>query len=233
MIGDLRHAEAADGMPTGPGARTGRLIAVVGAHGGAGTTRAAIAIAGDASGGACLIDADLSGGTARHALGLPVQPGDVGLAALQDVDAGALALGLRRTDFGSLFEVSPRPELAWLIREGGVRELARAAMRQSPFVVVDAGRPAGPSFEPVLDADLIVLVWHVTRRDAAEQTRRRLVRSGVDERRILDCPTAPTIVERSLARVRRDLSVIDVAREQRLILMVEGRLAALGARDRT
>jgi Flp pilus assembly CpaE family ATPase len=206
---------------------------VVGAHGGAGTTSAAIAIAREAGHDVCLIDGDLAGGDARRVLGLPVQPGDVGLAAVQAVDAGVLMHGLRRTAFGSLFELCPRPELAWLIRDGAGRELARAAMRASSFVVVDAGRPTGPAFEPVLDADVIVLVWHATRAASAAAARQRLVRAGADERRILDCATAPSIVERAVGRVRRDVAVIDVERDDRLMLMVEGRLAALGPRDRT
>ncbi|MGI9188088.1 MAG: hypothetical protein ACR2J9_11345 [Gaiellales bacterium] len=211
----------------------GRLICVVGAHGGAGTTCAALAIAREAARDTCLIDADLAGGSARRALGLTQQPGDVGLAAVQEVDAGVLLHGARRTSFGSLYELCPRPELAWLIRDGAGRDLARVAMRSASFVVVDAGRPTGPAFEPVLDADVIVLVWHATRADAADAARHRLVRAGVDARRILDCATAPSIVERAIGRVRRDIAVIDVERDDRLMLMVEGRLAALGPRDRS
>jgi Flp pilus assembly CpaE family ATPase len=206
---------------------------VVGAHGGAGATCAAIAIARDAAHDTCLIDADLAGGDARHILGLAQQPGDVGLAAVQEVDAGVLVHGARRTAFGSLYELCPRPELAWLIRDGAARDLARVAMSAASVVVIDAGRPTGPAFEPVLDADVIVLVWHATRPEAAEAARRRLVRAGADERRILDCATAPTIVDRAIGRIRRDVVVIDVERDDRLMLMVEGRLAALGPRNRT
>lgn len=211
----------------------GRLVCVVGAHGGAGTTSAAIAIAREAGHDVCLIDADLAGGSTRRALGLPAQPGDVGLAAVHEVDAGVLMRGIRRTAFGSLFELCPRPELAWLIRDGAGRDLTRVAMRTSTFVVVDAGRPTGPAFEPVLDADVIVLVWHATRASDADGARQRLVRAGADERRILDCATAPSIVERAVGLVRRDVAVIDVERDDRLMLMVEGRLATLGPRDRT
>lgn len=231
MTAELRPAPAE--LVRGPRGMLGRLVCVVAAHGGAGATRAAIALASDTTGDACLIDADLSGGDARDALGLPLQPGDVGLAGMPDVDASSLSHAMRRTPFGSLFEVSPRPELAWLIRDGAVRDLARVAMRVSPFVVVDAGRPTGPSFEPVLDADVVVLVWHATRGEAANLARQRLVRAGIDERRIVDCPTAPSIVERAIGRVRRDITVVDVARDDQLILLVEGRLAAIGPRDRT
>jgi hypothetical protein len=84
----------------------------------------------------------------------------------------------------------------------------------------------------VLDADVVVLIAHVNRAAAVEDALRRLVRSGVDERRVLVCATAPTIVERALGRVRRDVAVIDVERDDRLSLLVEGRLAAIGPRDR-
>ena len=95
----------------------GHLVCVVGAHGGAGTTRAAVALARDATRDACLIDADLSGGDAHALLELPERPGDVGLAAVSEVAAAVFAHGARRTAFGWLFDVSPRPELAWLIRD--------------------------------------------------------------------------------------------------------------------
>ncbi len=233
MRPDVRTVAAELGLQPDERSRRGRLVCVAGAHGGAGTTRAAIAIARDAAHDACLVDADLSGGDARELLGLTLRPGDVGLAAVSEVDASAFTHGARRTAFGTVFEVSPRPELAWLIRDGAVRELARTAMRLCSLVVVDAGRPTGPSCEPALDADIVVLVWHANRRDAAERARHRLVRAGVDDRRIVDCATAPSLFERVLGRVRRDISVVDVERDDQLLVLVEGRLAALGPRDRT
>ena len=210
----------------------GRLVAVVGAHGGCGATRAAVAVARDAAAGAFLIDADIGGGDAGQLLGLSARPGDVGLAAVAAVDQATVAGSARRTAFGWLFEASPRPDLAWLIRDGHMRDLARTAMRLSPLVVVDAGRPSGPSLEPVVDADVIVLLAHAHRHDALERVRRRLVRSGADEHRILACATAPTFVERAIGRLRRDVAVVDVERDDLLMLMIEGRLAAVGPRDR-
>jgi len=233
MTADPQVSERALGLSSTGRSTLGRLVCVVGAHGGAGTTSAALAIAREAGHDVCLIDADLAGGDARRALGLSQQPGDIGLAAVQEVTAAVLMEGVRRTPFGSLYEMCPRPELAWLIRDGAGRDLARAAMRASTFVVIDAGRPTGPAFEPVVDADVIVLVWHATRASAADVARQRLVRAGADERRILDCATAPSMVDRAIGRVRRDLAVIDVERDDRLMLMVEGRLAALGPRDRS
>jgi Flp pilus assembly CpaE family ATPase len=232
MIADLRVNEHPAARGGGERSASGSLVCVVGAHGGAGATRAAVALARDAGGDVCLIDADLSGGDAHVLLDLPARPGTVGLAALQEVDASTLAQDARRTAFGCLYEACPRPELSWLIRDGAVRDLARLAMRRATLVVVDVARPTGPSFEPVLDADVVVLIAHVNRAAAVEDALRRLVRSGVDERRVLVCATAPPIVERALGRVRRDVAVIDVERDDRLSLLVEGRLAAIGPRDR-
>jgi Flp pilus assembly CpaE family ATPase len=223
------HPEA---RPGDDAPRHGRLVAIAGAHGGCGVTRAAIAVARDATGGAVLIDADLGGGDAQTVIGLPVRAGDAGLAALPEVDRHAIADAARRTPFGWLYEACPRPDLAWLIRDGHMRELARVAMRLAPLVVVDAGRPAGPSLEPVADADVVVLLAHAHRADALARARRRLVRGGTDERRILECATAPTRIDRMVGRVRGDAAIVDVERDDTLMLMIEGRLAVLGPRDR-
>lgn len=211
----------------------GTVVAVVGAHGGAGATGAAIAIARGCGVDAWLFDADLAGGDAHAVLGIEARAGDVGLAARTSADASALAAGGRRTEFGWLCEVCPRPDLAWLIGDGVVRDAVRAAMRLAPFVVVDAGRPVGPSFEPVVDADAVVLLAHAMRADALESARRRLVRAGVEERRILECATAPTVVDRLAARLRKGSIAVAVdGSDDRLLLLVEARLAAVGPRDR-
>ena len=223
---------AARPLAIGEPSALGRLVAVVGAHGGCGVTRAAVAVARDSAAGAVLIDADLGGGDAQAVLGLAPRSADVGLAGLSTVDERAIIGAARRTAFGWLFEACPRPELAWLIRDGRMRDVARAAMRIAPLAVVDAGRPFGPSLEPVVDADVIVLLAHAHRTDARDRARRRLVRGGADERRILDCATAPTLLERAIGRVRRDVAVVDVERDDQLLLMIEGRLATLGPRDR-
>ncbi|MGI9116701.1 MAG: hypothetical protein ACR2JV_03580 [Gaiellales bacterium] len=211
----------------------GHLVCVVGAHGGAGATRIALFVADESGPDAGLIDADLSGGDTRDALGLPLRHADAGLAAVGAVDGATLVDGSRRTAFGWHYEASPRPDLAWLIRDGAMRDLVRVGLRRSPFVVVDAGRPTGPSFEPVLDADIVVLVGSVARVEAIERSRQRLIRAGADARRIIDCPTASGIVERAVGRLRRDPGVIDVDRDDHLMLLIEGRLAALGRRDRS
>ncbi len=206
----------------------GRLVAVVGAHGGAGATTVAEAVASGAGVGACLIDLDLAGGDARSLVGLEGDVASVGLAA-DAVDAGALA---RRTAFGWFVEAAPRPELAWLIRDGAAGELVRSALALASLVVVDAGRPLGPSCEPVVDADVVLVVAHASRPDRLDLARRRLQRLGVDDERLVDCPTAPTAVDRLLGRLRGSARTVDAADADELLLLVEGRIAAVGSRSR-
>ena len=210
----------------------GRSVVLVGAHGGAGTSTAALAIASDADRGVCLIDADLTGGTLGTILGVGSRIGDAGLAAVREGEGNAFSTLAQRVPFGWFVEIGPRPELVWLIRDGALRELTRQAMRQVSLIVVDAARPVGPSCEPVVDADVIVIVGHTNRFDAIERTQQRLVRLGVDAARIVLCPTAPTIVERTVGRLRGSQPCIDVRHGDELLLLVEGRLAALGPRER-
>ncbi len=207
----------------------GRVVVIVGAHGGAGTTTAALAIARDAERGVCLVDADLAGGDAAPRLDLPGHPADAGLAAQADPTAawGALA---RRAPFGTLVVACPRPDLAWLVRDGAVRGLLAAARRSAALVVVDAGRPIGPSCEAVADADLVVVVAHAHRPEAAERARRRVERLGVEGPRIVACPTAPTAFERIAGRLRGSGPAIDLDDPEELLLLVEGRLAGLPPR---
>ena len=211
---------------------TGRSVVLVGAHGGAGTSTAALTIASDADRGVCLIDADLAGGTLGSALGITSRIGDAGLAAVRESDGNAFSTLAQRAPFGWFVEIGPRPELVWLIRDGAVRALTRQAMRQASLIVVDAARPVGPACEPVIDADVVVIVGHANRIDAIQQTQQRLERLGVDSTRILICPTAPTIVERTLGRFRGTQHCIDVRHGDELLLLVEGRLASVGPRDR-
>ena len=201
----------------------GRSVVLVGAHGGAGTSTAALAIASDA---------DLTGGTLGTILGVGSRIGDAGLAAVREGEGNAFSTLAQRVPFGWFVEIGPRPELVWLIRDGALRELTRQAMRQVSLIVVDAARPVGPSCEPVVDADVIVIVGHTNRFDAIERTQQRLVRLGVDAARIVLCPTAPTSVERTVGRLRGSQPCIDVRHGDELLLLVEGRLAALGPRER-
>lgn len=216
--------------PVAPDGR-GRLVVFTGVHGGAGTTTAALAIACDTDRGVCLVDADLAGGDAAHRLGLPGPPGDAGLAAAGD-PAAAWAILARGAPFGTLVVVCPRPDLVWLIRDGALRALLADARRSAALVVVDAGRPLGPACEAVAEADLVVLVGHAHRPDDAVRARRRVERLGVEALRIVDCPTAPTALERIAGRLRGSGPAIDLEDPEELLLLVEGRLASLPPRSR-
>jgi len=212
--------------PFGGGAH-GRVVAVVGAHGGAGTTAAVEELEQTLPGPLCVIDADLAGGDVAGRLGLKLQQGDAGLAALEGVGdpLAALAHPIAR---GFLVAVCPRPELAWLIGDDAARELCRSARRHAPIVLVDAGRIIGPVHEVVAEADLVVLVAAPGREFEREQTRRRLARLGVSADRVVDHrPTPRTLVGTTLRLLRGDGDTVD-----ELALLVEGRLAsvATGAR---
>ncbi|MSO46623.1 MAG: hypothetical protein EXQ67_00840 [Thermoleophilia bacterium] len=211
---------------------TGRSVVLVGAHGGAGTSTAALAIARGGDRGVCLVDADLAGGTLGVALGLKPRIGDAGLAGVREADGTAFATLAQRAPFGWFVEIGPRPELVWLIRDGTLRALTRQAMRQASLIVIDVARPVGPSCEPVLDADVVVIVGHANRLKTINQTQQRLTRLGVDAARIVVCPTAPTIVERISGRLRGKLNCIDVQHGDELLLLIEGRIASLGPRKR-
>ncbi len=216
------------------GARAGRgcLVAVTAAHGGAGATTAATALVMDAERGACLIDVDLCGNTELVAsLGIAERAADAGLAGVRDAAAGFSSLA-RRTPFGWFVGISPRPELAWLIRDGAVRDVLRQALEHAALVVVDCGRPVGPACEAVADADVVVLVFHADRVDALAVARRRLTRLGVEDLRIIEVPTAPTIIERVIGRLRGSGTCVDLTRGDELMLLVEGRFAVVGSRGR-
>ncbi len=120
----------------------------------------------------------------------------------------------------------------WLIRDGALRALLADARRSAALVVVDAGRPLGPACEAVAEADLVVLVGHAHRPDDAVRARRRVERLGVEALRIVDCPTAPTALERIAGRLRGSGPAIDLEDPEELLLLVEGRLASLPPRSR-
>ena len=74
------------------------------------------------------------------------------------------------------------------------------------------------------------MVAHTHRPDEAEAARRRVERLGVEALRIVDCPTAPTMLERFAGRLRGSGPAIDLDDPEELLLLVEGRLASLPPR---
>lgn len=210
------------------------VVAVVDAHGGAGATTAAVTLAEALGRGVCLVDADLGGsGDVARALALPERPGDVGLAGLRAIDEAAVGSLLRRTPFGAALAVSPRADLAWLIRDGAVREAVRAGARDLGAAVIDAGRPVGPVVEAVADADVVLLLGHAHRPERLADARVRLARIGVEDVRIVEVPTAAGLVERVIGRLRGAGGTTDVADGEALLILVEGRVAVVGPRSRS
>lgn len=212
--------------PIGTGAH-GRAIAVVAAHGGAGATQAASALVRELAGPVCAIDADLSGGDLAERVGLGERQSDAGLAAHDGDDP--FAATARRAPFGWFLALCPRPELAWLVRDGVIRDVVRESQRHAAIVVADLGRAAGPAHEILVVADLVVLVADEDRADARDRGRRRLTRLGVDPDRVLEHAWRPSPLRR-LVRLR---PLSDEDADGDLALMVEGRLAMLpGGRQR-
>lgn len=199
----------------------GRAIAVVAAHGGAGATQATAALVRELAGPLCAIDADFAGGDLAERLGLDARQADAGLAAHDGGDPFAAIA--RRAPFGWFIAVCPRPELAWLVRDGVIRDLAHQARRHAAIAVADLGRAAGPAHELLVTADLVVLIADEERVDARDRCRRRLTRLGVDPDRVLDYAWRPSPLRR-LVRLR---PLADEDADGALALLVEGRLATL------
>jgi hypothetical protein len=199
----------------------GRAIAIVAAHGGAGATQAAAALVRELAGPLCVIDADLAGGDLGARIGIPERASDAGLAAHGGGESFA-AIG-RRAPFGWFAAICPRPELAWLVRDGVIRDAVREAQRHAPLVIADLGRAAGPAHEILVIADLVIVVADEERDAARDGCRRRLTRLGVDVDRVVDHAWRPGPLRR-LVRLR---PFTDEHADGELALLVEGRLAVL------
>jgi hypothetical protein len=134
----------------------GVVIAVTAAHGGAGASTLAVAIAASAPGPVALVDLDVAGGRLADLLGVQIEPTEPGLAAYT---SGAAAWAELRLDVGwCLLVPAPlRPELAWLVAEGVPAALVAEAALAAPVVVTDLGRAAGPALEVATGADVIVV----------------------------------------------------------------------------
>jgi hypothetical protein len=146
------------------------VFVVTGAHGGAGTSTVAIALAASLPGRVALIDLDLAGGSLADVAGLTVEPSDPGLAG-QASGAGAWA-GLRADVGWCMLVPAPyRPELAWLVAEGLCRDTVAAAAADADAVVADAGRAAGPAIEALTIADVAVVVCTPAARSIAAAAR--------------------------------------------------------------
>ena len=152
--------------------RGGALLAVLAGAGGQGASTVALALARSLGGGVALLDLDLAGGSLGPRLGIAADPLDAGLAG---EERGEEAYGrlARAVDLGHLVPAPPRPDLAWLVRDGVVSGLCRAACAANACVVADVGRPLGPTAEALLAADLLVVVTRLE-DDALAAARRQL-----------------------------------------------------------
>ncbi len=137
------------------------LVAVVGAHGGAGASTVAACLARAAGADGVLLDLDLAGGCLARRLGVEHDPLDAGLAG-PDAAAQVVARSARPWAGGLLVPAATRPDLAWLVPDGAVAAACAAALRIGRTVVVDAARGSGPALEAVVGADRVVLVARAT-----------------------------------------------------------------------
>jgi Flp pilus assembly CpaE family ATPase len=167
LAGAMRVAAAAPALAAG-----GTVITVLSGAGGQGATTVADALARVLPEPVAALDLDLAGGALAARAGIADDPRDAGLAGEERPEAAFERLA-RPVPYGRLVPAPARPDLAWLVRDGLVSGLCRAARAAHRWVVADVGRPLGPTVEAVLAADLLLVV---TRLDAAAvaATRRQL-----------------------------------------------------------
>jgi CheY-like chemotaxis protein len=148
----------------------GRVVVVSAAAGGAGTSTVAWALAALAPGPVALVDVDLAGGALAALAGIEDEPASAGLAG---ETSGRQAFERLSVDcaFGRLVAAPARPELAWLVRDGVVRDVVRAAAEWGATTIVDAGRATGPALEALGEADVALAVVRPGRRAATQAAR--------------------------------------------------------------
>jgi pilus assembly protein CpaE len=167
----LGAAAAAHAAPReARGRRRGRVVVVSAGAGGAGTSTVAWALATLAPGPVALLDVDLAGGALAALAGIDDEPTSAGLAG---ETSGRQAFERLAVDcaVGRVLAAPARPELAWLVREGVVRDLVRTAAEWGATTVVDAGRAVGPALEALAEADVAVAVVRPGPRAALQAAR--------------------------------------------------------------
>ena len=170
------------------GAPDGRLVAVTGAAGGCGVTTLVLALAGIVRGPVSILDLDPAGGVVAERLGLPEEATAAGLAG---EDSGARAWERLRVAVAgtTVVPAPPRPDLAWLVREGVPAGLASAARDAGHAVLADIGRAVGPALEVPAAADAVLLVTRPDARSLAGAAARVdfLTRLGVARDAVVVC----------------------------------------------
>ncbi len=156
--------------PDAGGPAPGRVVVVAGAHGGAGATTLAVAIAASLPARTAVIDLDLAGGGVADRLALAMEPTEPGLAG-QSTGAGAWSALRVETGWCTVVPAPYRPELAWLVGEGVCAELVAAAAADADTVVVDVARATGPPIEVVPFADVVLVACRSSRSSVAAGVR--------------------------------------------------------------
>jgi len=133
----------------------GRVIGVVGARGGAGTTTVAAMLARAMDG--VVVDLDVVGGGQSAFLDDGVEPtlADV-LAAVEDLDAHALAGALASHAAGRALAAAPRSIAPTAIQTSRLLALLRASVGASVCDLGRAGDPTGPTI--LAEVDVVVCV---------------------------------------------------------------------------
>ncbi len=165
----------------------GRVLAVVGAHGGAGTSVLAAAVAAESARGgrsSLLVDLDATGGGIDLLLGVEARDGlrwpDLTVAGGL-VDATALGAALPRGPAGEAV-LSMRAEGGFEAGADAALAVVAALRRAGGLAVVDAGRGRGDAEQACIDdADLAVVV--TTPRVRACAAARDAVRRSAAARR--------------------------------------------------
>jgi MinD-like ATPase involved in chromosome partitioning or flagellar assembly len=179
----VRVAAAAPAGAASPAG--GALVAVLAGAGGQGATTVAHALAGSLAGPVAALDLDLAGGGLAGLAGLTDDLRDAGLAGEERGEEAFERLA-RPAPYGRLVPAPARPDLAWLVRDGVVAGLCRAARSAHRWTVADVARPLGPTVEALLAADLLLLVTRVDERAVAAASRQRalLSRLAVPDHRV-------------------------------------------------
>ena len=142
-----------------PRVASARVLVLLGASGGCGTTTCAAALAAGLD--AVLVDLDLALGDAAEVAGIaaPHREALVELACAPAAGGGSLGLGASPRGAGRVLAAPARPEHADLVDERGAARVLDALEAECPVLVVDAGSRVGVETIPALErATAIVIV---------------------------------------------------------------------------
>ncbi len=190
---------------------SGRVVAVTAGAGGSGVSTVTYALAHVAPGPLAILDLDPAGGTLAGRFAVPDHPDDAGLAG-EESGARAWERLARPVELGRIVAAPPRPDLAWIVREGVVGSLVTAAAASACTVVADVGRGTGPALEALAAADVVVLVLRPgsAAADAARRHRDFLARIGVDDARTVVCLNGASRADRAAVRLGSSSLATDV-----------------------